>query len=212
MEEIIAEFKRLLEIGERLMGPGGCPWDREQTILSMRGSLIEEAYEMIDAIDEGDDQNLVEELGDLLYNILFFCTLGEKEKRFETTDVIRGISEKLIHRHPHVFGDKEIEDAKEVLEQWEKIKHAKRESLLDGIPKALPALTKAYKMAGKFKNAKYVPEEGQKGDDENEQELGKRLWDLVSHARSQGLHPEQALQKHLFALEKEFRAWEKKKS
>jgi tetrapyrrole methylase family protein/MazG family protein len=209
MEEIIAEFKKLLEVNERLMGPGGCPWDREQTIVSMRGSLLEEAYEMIDAIDEGDDQNLVEELGDLLYNVLFFCALGEKEKRFETTNVIKAIREKLIHRHPHVFGNKEVNDTQGVIEQWEKIKHAKRESLLDGIPKALPALTKAYKMAGKFKNAHFPSDEVKEGSWESEEELGKKLWELVRVARARGLPPEQALQKHLFALEKEFRAWEK---
>src|SRR5205807_1364431 len=133
MEETISKFRKLLETTKYLMGPKGCPWDRDQTILSMRGALLEEAYEVLETIDEGDDPHLVEELGDLLYNVIFFCQLGEKEERFTINDVIEKICEKLISRHPHVFGEKSgsTHTAETALQQWDKIKHSKRESLMD---------------------------------------------------------------------------------
>lgn len=210
MEEMIVEFKKLLEITEKLMGPEGCPWDREQTILSIRGSLVEEAYEMQDAIDQGDDRNLVEELGDVLFNVIFFCALGEKEKRFQGKDVVDAINSKLIERHPHVFGKNKLHDTEAVKEQWERIKYEKRESLLDGIPKALPALTKGYKIASKLKNAKFPQENLTLLDFESEEELGELLWKIIARAHAKGLHPEHALRDHLYRVESEFRAWERK--
>lgn len=105
MQDVVEEFKALLQVTDRLMGPGGCPWDQEQTLVSMRGSLLEEAYEVLEALDEENYPHLTEELGDLLYNIIFLCTLGEKEKKFTTLKVIQTIREKLIERHPHVFGE-----------------------------------------------------------------------------------------------------------
>jgi len=204
------EFKMLLDISDILLGPQGCPWDREQTIISMRASILEEACEVIEAIDEGNDIDLIEELGDLLYNIIFFCKLSEKEERFITSEPIRKVREKLIARHPHVFAEKKIENVEEVISQWEQIKKEEkshRESLLDGIPKGLPALARAYKMTGKMKNACYD------GDEEetcfhNEEELGELLWEVIRQARKRNINPETALRKEIVNRERAFRVWE----
>lgn len=204
----VDEFKKLLDVNERLMGPNGCPWDKEQTLVSMRGSIVEEVYEVIDAIDENDNVHLVEELGDLFYNVLFFCALGEKEGKFTTDEVLKMIRLKLIERHPHVFGDQKVENAEAVIEQWEKIKHEKRESLMDGIPKALPSLARGYKMAGKMKRAGYLEAKGESSF-KNEEELGEVLWQIVIAAKEKGLNPEQALRDLLFREEKKFRHHEK---
>lgn len=203
------EFKRLLDTTARLMGPGGCPWDQEQTTASMRGSILEEAYEVLEAIEDGDDQALCEELGDLFYNVVFFCTLAEKEKRFSLGDAIAHLTDKLIYRHPHVFGEKKLESTDEVIEQWDKIKKEKRESLLDGIPKAMPALARAMKVATRIKRAKYPEKCPDVFPINSDEELGKLLWDIVVAAREHGLHPEEALRKEIFKHEGDVRAWEK---
>ena len=137
----VEAFERLLEISDTLLGPKGCPWDREQTLVSMRESILEEACEVIEAIDEGSDVDLIEELGDLLYNVLFFCQLAQKENRFSTDAPISRLNEKLLARHPHVFGDRKLDDVEGVISQYEKIKKEEkshRESVMDGIPKGLP--------------------------------------------------------------------------
>lgn len=208
-EQAILEFKKLLEVTKDLMGPQGCPWDREQTLVSMRASVLEEACEVIEAIDEGDNQNLKEELGDLLYNFIFFCELAAKEGRFEMVEAIRHVREKLIARHPHVFGDQKGLSTSEVVAQWERIKKEEkphRESLLDGIPKGLPALARAYKMAKQMEKAGF--ETPSETNTLSEEELGERLWELVLTARAQGLQPEHALRKHLVERERAFREWE----
>jgi tetrapyrrole methylase family protein / MazG family protein len=210
-DETIEEFGKLLSVTDELLGPQGCPWDKEQTIVSMRESVLEEACEVIEAIDEGDNHDLIEELGDLLYNVLFFCKLAEKEGRFNTVDAIRSIREKLIGRHPHVFQGKKLENMDAVIEQWEQIKKKEkshRESLMDGIPKGLPALARAYKIAKKMERADY---EFQAEEElfESEEELGKLLWIVVRQARQQEMNPEMALRKEMVNQERAFREWEK---
>lgn len=140
---------RLREIMRRLRAPDGCPWDREQTIESLRGHLIEETYEVVDAMDSGDRPALCEELGDLLLQVVFQAQIAEEEGQFTFDDVARGISDKLVRRHPHVFGDVRVENSDEVLRNWEKIKKTEKgaslpRSLVAGIPKHLPALSKAH--------------------------------------------------------------------
>ena len=146
----MASFDRLFEIMDALLGPEGCPWDREQTVESLRSTVLEETCELIEAIDLGDPYHMAEELGDLAFNVVFFCRLGEKQGLFTTEQMLEGICEKLIRRHPHVFADGDaIEDSEAVLEQWEKIKaeeKEKRESALDGLPPQLPALLRAHKV------------------------------------------------------------------
>jgi tetrapyrrole methylase family protein / MazG family protein len=129
-------FNHVSEILDRLLAPNGCPWDREQTMETLRHTVLEEVCELIEAINLRDDAHIQEELGDLFLNALFFCKIAEKEKRFTLQSVLEELAKKLIHRHPHVFGDAEIKDTKAVLNQWEAIKSAearnsKRSSAID---------------------------------------------------------------------------------
>lgn len=213
MMPAVEEFQKLLEVMEKLMGPDGCPWDREQTLSSIRHSILEEACEAIEAIHENDPQNLLEELGDLLYNVLFFCRLAEKENFFVLQQVIFLIREKLISRHPHVFGAVVLSDADAVITQWEQIKSTEqgklsRKSVLDGIPHSLPGLSRAYKMIGKMQKKHYEMNSSHPVHFETEEELGAVLWELILDAKQKGLHPELALRKIMTQKEKEFRSWE----
>ena len=144
--EDLDSFDTLVAIIARLRSPDGCPWDREQTHSSIKGNLLEEAYEVLEAIDEGDRGKLCEELGDLLMQIVLHAQMASDDRDFELGDVIRSISTKLIHRHPHVFGDAEAKDARQVIANWETLKQAEgKGSLLSGLPKEMPAL--AYSQA-----------------------------------------------------------------
>src|SRR5579863_10005397 len=142
------QFDSLLRVAETLLGPGGCPWDQKQTFASLQPYVLEEAHEVIEAIDADDDGKMVEELGDLLYTVIFYGKLAEKTGRFSLVDIVNAIEEKLIRRHPHVFGEVKVEGADEVLKNWEKIKLEEKgdkrpESVLDGIPPTLPLVTRA---------------------------------------------------------------------
>jgi nucleoside triphosphate diphosphatase len=156
-----AWFERLVALQARLRAPDGCPWDREQTHASLRTYLIEEAYEVLDALESGSDTKFVEELGDLLLQIVFHAEIAREESRFTVTDVIREIHGKMVRRHPHVFGERPARDAAEVLKNWEQIKAEERKaqaasasssapetpaSLLDGIPHTLPAMMEGFQL------------------------------------------------------------------
>jgi tetrapyrrole methylase family protein / MazG family protein len=155
-------FEKLVAVMARLRSRGGCPWDREQTHASLRTYLIEEAYEVLEALDARDDAKFAEELGDLLLQVLFHSQIAAEEKRFTMIDVIREIYEKMIRRHPHVFGEKRAKDSAEVLRNWEIIKAEERrkngiemaertdsESILDGVPRGLPALLQGFQLTRK---------------------------------------------------------------
>ena len=146
----VAELARLLDIMARLRRPGdGCPWDLEQTIDTIKPNLIEEAYEALDAMESGNRAHLTEELGDLLLQIVFQAQIAAQEGSFNFADVAKGISEKLIRRHPHIFGDVKVADSKEVLRNWDAIKKTEKKariSALDGVPKHVPPLHRAYQM------------------------------------------------------------------
>jgi MazG family protein len=157
-----ASFQKLVNVMARLRAPAGCPWDREQTHSSIRTYLIEEAYEVLDALDSGDDKKFAEELGDLLLQVLFHAQMAGEASRFDILDVIREIHDKMIRRHPHVFGSKSAKNSAEVLKNWEIIKmqeraasgttSAKQEtsvSRLDGVPRGLPALLEGYQLTKK---------------------------------------------------------------
>ncbi len=144
--DAVSPVERLREIVARLRAPDGCPWDREQTHESLRGALLEETYELVDAIDSADDANLREELGDVLLHVVMHAQMADERGAFSFDAVVGEICEKLIRRHPHVFGDQTAADSTEVLRQWEQIKRAEkgeRKSVLDGMPRALPALMRA---------------------------------------------------------------------
>jgi tetrapyrrole methylase family protein / MazG family protein len=158
-------FERLIALQARLRAPNGCPWDIEQTHLTLRTYLIEEAYEVLEALGSGDDAKFVEELGDLLLQVVFHAQIASEEKRFNAADVVRAIHQKMVRRHPHVFGDKRAKNATEVLKNWEQSKAEERRaqnsrqgtgrgetaqqepaSLLDGIPHTLPAVMQGYQL------------------------------------------------------------------
>jgi len=148
-----SSFAELVAVMARLRGPDGCPWDREQTHATLRPYLLEEAYEALEAIDVEDDGELCKELGDVLLQVVFHAQIASEEGRFDIEEVGRAIVDKLIRRHPHVFGDIDVEGADQVLQNWEQIKKQERQtegkeqpSLLEGIPKHLPALLRAQRI------------------------------------------------------------------
>jgi MazG family protein len=156
-------FEKLIEVQGRLRSPGGCPWDLEQTHQSLRPYLIEEAYEVLEALDLGDDERFASELGDLLLQVVFHARLASEEGRFDIGDVVDAVREKLIRRHPHVFGNVRVRNSAEVLKRWEEIKAAERrqagrpepdekESLLDAVPTSLPALSEAFQLTRRASN------------------------------------------------------------
>lgn len=148
-----ADIEKLRQLVVRLRSPNGCPWDQEQTLEDVRAYLLEEAHETAAAIDEGDRPNLQEELGDLLFQVVFIARLAEEEGAFDLADAIDGVHAKMVERHPHVFGDDRLDDAAAVHRAWERRKASKREasqkSLLDGLPASLPPLTTALRIGQK---------------------------------------------------------------
>jgi MazG family protein len=207
---------RLVAVMRRLLAPDGCPWDREQTFESMRKYVLEEACEVIDAIEGGDRAALREELGDLLLQVVFLAELGRREGTFGIDDAVAGIVEKLVTRHPHVFGDMDAKDADEVLRNWEKIKAKEKANrgLLAGVPRSLPALVRATRMGEKVQRvgfdwedangsrAKVTEELGEldaaiaSGDsDAVEEELGDVLFALVNLSRHVKVDAEGALRR-----------------
>jgi MazG family protein len=209
-------FPRLVALMQRLLAPGGCPWDREQSFESLRRYVLEEACEVIDAIDQKDDALLEEELGDLLLQVVFLAELGRQRKLFGPDDVVRAIVEKLVRRHPHVFGDVELENAQDVARQWEAIKATEKESpraLLGNVPRSLPPLERARRISDRVSRVGFdwpdasgsrakVHEELAEldraiaGGDKSEvqSELGDVLFSLVNLARAHGIDPNAALQ------------------
>ncbi len=151
LDEIKAEFGRLVEIMEKLRGPDGCPWDREQTHDSLRQYLLEETYEVLELIDEARYDELKNELGDLLLQVIFHSQIAAEDGRFTIKEVLENINKKLIHRHPNVFGDKVIRNAAEQTVNWEKMKKIENtdRSVIDGVPKELPALLRSHRIQAK---------------------------------------------------------------
>lgn len=216
-------FEDLLAVMKRLRVE--CPWDREQTHDSIKGHTIEEAYEVVEAIDHEDYEELRNELGDLLLHVVFHAEIANGEGRFTIDDVLRSIIEKLIRRHPHIFADVVVSDSDEVKKNWEQIKLEEgRESVIDGIPSVLPALLRAYRMQDKASKVGFdwphrdqvwekVEEEirelrsaiGSKAQPEIEEEFGDLLFSLVNYARFVRINPEDALRKTIQKFERRFR-------
>jgi tetrapyrrole methylase family protein/MazG family protein len=206
------EFDRLADVLDTLLGPKGCPWDQKQTMASIRTTVLEEVHELIDAIDQDDTDKIVEELGDLFFNALFFCKLGEKDKRFEVRDVLNTITEKLVRRHPHVFADAKPTDDDAIAEQWERIKKEEKGadlSALDDIPKTMPSLARAFKAIKRVSRSSYPLETAIVADFDDEAELGTQLLTIVHKAQQQGIDAEMALNKALGSLDRSYRSWEK---
>jgi len=191
----LASLGTIARIAERLRAPGGCPWDREQTHASLRPHLLEEAYETLEALDRGDLATLRDELGDLLFQIAIHAQLASEAGAFDLTDVSRSIGEKLIRRHPHVFAGTSLE-GKDLLVQWEQIKRDEktRVSILDGVPRSLPALFAAERLQERAARVKLRPPRIELPLDIDDPEfLGELLFDLVAEARERGFDAETAL-------------------
>jgi uncharacterized protein YabN with tetrapyrrole methylase and pyrophosphatase domain len=206
--------ERLLEIMARLRSADGCPWDREQDHESIKQCLVEEAYEVVEAIESGDMDTLCDELGDLLLQVVFHAQLASERRDFDFHDVVVGISEKLIRRHPHVFGKNRLTDSDAVLTQWESIKKAERHkagkrtrSVLDHVPKHLPALMRAEKMLKRA--AKAGLHSGRKMNAKSARALGDALLQLADAARQRKWEPEQLLRDANKRFERRIRKLEK---
>lgn len=211
----LGQFQSLVEIVARLRAPGGCPWDREQTHAYLKRNLLEEAYEVLEAIDLGDVHALSEELGDLLVQVAFHAQIAREAGEFDLEDVIGQVNRKLLRRHPHVFGGLPVSDAREVERNWERLKEAERgpemarKSPADGIPGSLPALTYAQLMQDRVGRDGFewedlsgvldkMVEEAEElrraaSDEEKLHELGDLLFTLVNLCRWLGVHAEDAL-------------------
>ncbi len=206
------EFQRLTEIMEALLGPQGCPWDKKQTFESLKKHILEEACELIEAINLEDNEKILEETGDLFFNAIFLCKVAENQERFSTKQVLNEICEKLIRRHPHVFGGKKLESSEEVAIQWESIKKTeKRErlSILDSIPKGSPALFRAQRMLDKCNQTKHPI--SITSSSHHEEGIVNTILELSQKANELGIDLEIALRKRLAKEEKEFREWEQHK-
>ncbi len=214
MEEKLKAFGRLLQIMDELRA--GCPWDREQTFESLRHLTIEETYELSDSILAKDYQGLGKELGDIMLHLVFYAKIAEEKGLFDIRDVAEGICEKLVRRHPHIYGDVHVSDQEEVKSNWEKIKLGEgKKSVLEGVPNSLPALLKAYRMQEKAGGVGFEWErredvwkkvreelnelnsevEADSGAERIEDEFGDVLFALVNYARYIGVNPEDALER-----------------
>ncbi len=216
------EFQKLVDIMARLRGPNGCPWDRGQTIQSLRGFVLEETYEVLDAIDRADHAGLVGEIGDLLFEGVLLAQIETDEGRFTVSDSLRAISEKLIRRHPHIFGrtGSHVRTAGQVVEQWEQIKAreqkdaGERRSLLRGVPSSLPSLLRAHEIGTRVAAVGFdwarttdvidkIEEEvaelrrarAAEGIERTEEEMGDLLFSIANLSRKLGIEPESALRK-----------------
>jgi XTP/dITP diphosphohydrolase len=203
-------IRQLLEVMASLRSPTGCPWDREQDHMTLRTHAVEEVYELMDAIEAGDDHEMAEELGDLLLQVVFHCQLARERGAFDFEQVAQRITDKLLRRHPHVFGDVKVKDVDEVWANWEKIKHAEkhgtkhaRPSALDGIPKHLPALARAEKLVKKARKAKLL--DAPKSAAPTRRQLADQLFALAAHAQAQGWSAEELLRTEVKRREQAFR-------
>lgn len=206
------QVDELIAVLHRLRAPGGCAWDREQSHASLVQYLVEETYELVDAIESGDDAELVEELGDVLYQVIFHSDLAAEEGRFTLEDVAAHMKGKMIGRHPHVFGDAVADTADAVMESWDKLKAVEkpgRMSVLDGIPQGMPALALADKLLGRAHRIGLI-DATQPGavNVASEDELGPLLLAIVASAKANGLDSERALRTALRDLQREIRSHE----
>lgn len=215
MEEKLAEFERLLGIMTELRQK--CPWDKEQTFESLRSNSIEEVYELADAITVGDKTSIRKELGDMLLHIVFYAQMGSETNDFDIYDVCKSLNEKLIYRHPHVFGETEANNAKQVEQNWEQLKLKEKDgnkSVLSGVPSALPALIKAHRIQDKARSVGFDWEKREQvwdkvqeemgelkteidalDQDKMEAEFGDLLFSIVNAGRLYGIDPENALER-----------------
>lgn len=207
-------FDELVEIIARLRAPGGCPWDMEQTHESIRKSIIEEAYELVEAIDGGKPSKIADESGDVLLQVVLHAQIGKDNGEYDINDVTDMISRKMIHRHPHVFGEVSVANSDEVISNWDAIKRADRSQSsvadeLRGVSTYIPTLMRSQKIHKKAKKAGYEYI-GNPINAETEEEFGKLLFDIAVAAEKKGIDPEVALSGYLNKFIDDFESFEKK--
>src|SRR5882672_8179114 len=207
----------LLKVMARLRSPKGCPWDREQDHMTLRWHAVEEVYELLDAIEARDDHELAEELGDLLLQVVFHCQLAKERRAFDFDKVARHITDKLIRRHPHVFGDLKVKDVDQVWANWERIKKAEkhgtrhaRPSALDGIPKHLPALLRAEKLVKKARKAGLLSAQQRSRRKQTKAALAQKLFALAEQAQGHGWSAEELLRSENLKRERILRGRERR--
>ncbi len=229
MKPQLMAFDRLLTIMDELREK--CPWDKKQTMESLRYLSIEELYELSDAILEGDDEEIKKELGDIMLHLVFYAKIASETGKFDIEDVLNGICDKLIIRHPHIYGDVKVTDEEEVKRNWETIKLKEgKKSVLEGVPNSLPAMVKAFRMQEKAKGVgfewsnaedvwKKVQEEleefkvessKENNQDKLENEFGDLLFSLINYSRFIGINPEDALERTNRKFKKRFEHIEKR--
>ncbi|MEE0867914.1 MAG: MazG family protein [Clostridia bacterium] len=203
------DFNELLDIIRRLRAPGGCPWDREQTHMSLKKHLIEEAYEAADAIDEGDCAKIADELGDVLLQIVMHAQIGAEEGTFDINDVTDAICTKMIVRHPHVFADVTAETSEAVLKNWEDIKKRERgqkttAEAMEAVTRSLPSLTRGVKIISKADKAGML-EALNEANASFEEDMGKRLFEICLECYKNGIDPEEELYSYTKKFIKKFK-------
>lgn len=205
-------FDELVDIIAALRAPGGCPWDREQTHKSIRKSVIEEAYEMVEAIDGGKPEKIADESGDVLLQVVLHAQIAKDSGEYDINDVTDAISRKMIHRHPHVFGEVNVKTSDEVRDRWDAIKRAdrKQSSISDelrGVSAYIPSLMRAQKICKKAKKAGYE-HKSQSTEFKTEEELGRLLFDIAAAAGDMGIDPEVALSGYINKFISDFEKFE----
>ncbi len=208
-------FDDLIEVAHRLNDKEkGCPWDVKQTFASLQKYILEEACELIDAVDEDENTSIIEELGDVLYVVIFYCKVAEREQRFSLEQVLQVLQEKLIRRHPHVFGDAACQTIQEVEKQWDEIKQVEkkeRTSALDGIPRSLAVLARAQKVLSKLIHHENEELQEMVRVQPGDHSLGEQMIQLILQAEKQGLDAEKMLRQILVKYEDAFKRLEKKR-
>lgn len=189
------KFDQLLEIAAILNGPNGCLWDHKQTFTTLQQYLLEETHEVLEAVDSNDDHKIIEELGDLLYTIIFYAKVAQKQGRFTIEEIIDGVKEKLIRRHPHVFGDQKIDTEEELEQNWEKIKKEEkgkevRVHAFDGIPPSMPLLAKAQKVLKIMMKTSFPLFQNHLPSKMSEEEISEQLLHLVFLCELNGFNAE----------------------
>ncbi len=228
MNEKLKAFQRLLDIMDDLRAK--CPWDRKQTMETLRNLTIEETYELADAILKNDMNEVKEEIGDLMLHLVFYAKIADEKEMFDIADALNAVCEKLIHRHPHIYGDVVVANDEEVKQNWERLKLKEgKKSVLSGVPNSLPAMVKAFRMQEKTKQVGFEWENSDqvwgkveeeilefkeaktlnKSKAEVEEEFGDILFSLINYARFEGIDPETALEKVNMKFKKRFEYIEK---
>jgi uncharacterized protein YabN with tetrapyrrole methylase and pyrophosphatase domain len=208
---------QLLDVMARLRAPDGCPWDKEQDHMTLRQHAVEEVYELIDAIEARDDHEMAEELGDVLLQVVFHCQLARERGVFDFDQITQTLVDKLIRRHPHVFGDVKVKDVDQVWANWEQIKKSEKDgtkherpSALDGIPKHLPALLRAEKLVKKARKSGLLEKPAKARI--NKTEIARQLFDLAAAAQAAGISAEALLRAESQRRERAFRKAEKSRA